>query len=131
MRTSSLLLVLTLAALAAVAFGHERVRSRWRADDLVRLAPGLDRELAIHVVADSDPQWLAHCGRVGSEALGDAIVAIGFPLRTASYPGFLERRRPLESACLRICQGYARVFDFPLPERMCRRYMAMSAPRDF
>ena len=132
MRTRWMLLPPVLIVLTAVAFAGQRaVLTRWRVHDLARLAPGLDREFTLHVVSDSDREWLDYCRRVGLGQLGDAVQTLSFQLRTAQYSQFLERRRPLEQASLRVAQGFTRAFDFPLPERGFRHYMALPPETDF
>jgi len=132
MRSRWIAVLLALAGVSAVAFtGRNLAVKEWRARELVAMVPGLDRELALHVVGDADPEWIAYCHRVGLGPLGDALQTLGFELRTVSYPEFLKRRQPVEDLALRVAQGFTQVFDFPLPELVFRRYMAMSPEQDY
>lgn len=132
MKRQWIAVLLALAGVSAAAFtGRNLAVKEWRARELVAMVPGLDRELALHAVGDADPEWIAYCHRVGLGPLGDALQTLGFELRTATYPEFLKRRQPVEDLALRVAQGFTQVFDFPLPELVFRRYMAMSPEQDY
>src|SRR5262245_57990310 len=86
--------ILSLVGLA----GQPAARVWLRTQQLLRFAPDLNRDLARHVVSDSDQEWLDHCRNVGTAPLVGAFAVLGAELRTPSYARFLERRPSLELA---------------------------------
>ena len=110
---------MSVAFLVALLIGALAARGPWnaagRARELVRLAPGLDPDVAQHIIADPDEQWFGYCRRIGAGELAYAFGTLRAVLRTPSYPVFLERRKAVREASVRVGQAFRRVYGFIEP----------------